>query len=104
MVVPRFNTSRNVDASALLKVRLHNTYNILDRTLTTIDEHPEILQGVVDTVGNAVEQVGEIGTEATKPGGAVGELSSGIGDTLGNVGDSLGDTLTRSTRKLNPSG
>jgi hypothetical protein len=37
---------------------------------------------VVDTVGNAVEQVGEIGTEATKPGGAVSELTSGVGDTV----------------------
>jgi hypothetical protein len=72
----------DVDAAAMLKVRLHNTYNIIDRTLTTIDGNPEILQGVVDTVGTAVEQVGEIGTEATKPGGAVRELTSGVGDTV----------------------
>jgi hypothetical protein len=87
-----------VDASAMLKVRLHNTYNILDRTLTTIDENPEILQGVVDTVGSTVEQVGEIGTEATKPGGAVSELSSGVGHTVGNVADSLRGV----TDKVNP--
>jgi hypothetical protein len=92
----------DVDAAALLKVRLHNTYNILDRTLTTIDENPEILMGVVDTVGTAVEQVGEIGTEATKPGGALSELTSGVGDTVGNLGDSLADTLTSVTDKINP--
>jgi hypothetical protein len=92
----------DVDASALLKVRLQNTYNILDRTLTTIDENPEILQGVLDTAGTAVEQVGEIGTEATKPGGAVSELSSGVGDTLGSLGDTLGDTLTNVTDKVSP--
>jgi hypothetical protein len=92
----------DVDASALLKVRLHNTYNILDRTLTTLDENPELLQGVVDTVGTAVEQVGEIGTEATKPGGALSELTSGVGDTVGNLGDSLADTLTNVTDKVNP--
>ena len=113
----------DVDASALLKVRLQNTYNIIDRTLTTIDEHPEILQGVLDTAGTAVEQVGEIGTEATKPGGAVGELTSGVGeigteatkpggavgeltsgvgDTIGNLSDSLGDTLTSVTDKVSP--
>jgi hypothetical protein len=92
----------DVDASAMLKVRLHNTYNILDRTLTTIDENPEILQGVLDTAGTAVEQVGEIGTEATKPGGAVSELGSGVGNTLGSLGDSLGDTLTSVTDKLSP--
>ena len=88
----------DVDASAMLKIRLANTYNILDRTLTTIDENPEILQGVVDTVGTAVEQVGEIGTEATKPGGAVSELSSGVGDTVGNLADSLSSV----TDKINP--
>ena len=86
----------DVDASVMLKVRLHNTYNILDRTLTTIDENPEILQGVVDTVGSAIEEVGEIGTEATKPGGAVRELTSGVGDT--NVADSLRSV----TDKVNP--
>ena len=63
------------------------------------DENPEVLQGVVDTVGSAVvEQVGEIDTEASKPGGAVGELSSGVGESVGN----LGDTLTSVTGKLNP--
>jgi hypothetical protein len=92
----------DIDASALLKVRLHNTYNILDRTLTTIDENPEILQGVVDTLGSAVEQVGEIGTEATKPGGALSELTAGVGNTVGNLGDSLADTLTSVTDKVNP--
>jgi hypothetical protein len=92
----------DVNASALLKVRLHNTYNILDRTLTTIDENPEILQGVVDTLGGAVEQVGEIGTEATKPGGALSELTAGVGDTVGNLGDSLADTLTSVSDKVNP--
>jgi hypothetical protein len=92
----------DVDASALLKVRLQNTYNILDRTLTTIDEHPEILQGAVDSVGAAVDQVGGIGKEATKRGGALSELTSGIGDALGNLSDSLGDTVTHATEKLNP--
>jgi hypothetical protein len=83
----------DVDASALRKVRLANTYNILDRTLTTIDENPEILMGVVDTLGTAVEQVGEIGTQAAKPGGALGELTSGVGNAVGNLGDGLGDTV-----------
>ena len=86
----------------MLKVRLQNTYNILDRTLTTIDDNPEILQGLVDTVGGSVEQVGEIGTKATEHGGALSELTSGVGDTVGNLGDSLGDTLTSVTDKVNP--
>jgi hypothetical protein len=92
----------DVEAAALLKVRLQNTYNILDRTLTTIDEHPEILQSVLDTAGTAVEQVGETGREAVKPGGAVSELGSGVGDTLGNLSDTLGDTLGNVTQKVSP--
>jgi hypothetical protein len=92
----------DVDASAMLKVRLQNTYNILDRTLTTVDENPEVLQGVLETAGTAVEQTGEIGKEATKPGGALGELTSGVGDTLGNLSDTVGDTLTSVTDKVNP--
>jgi hypothetical protein len=90
----------DVDASATVTVRLQNVYNILERTLTTIDENPEILQGVIDTAGSAVGQVGEIGREATKPGGAVSALTSGVGDTL----DSLGDTLSSVTDKLSPKG
>ena len=90
----------DVDASATLKVRLQNVYNILERTLTTIDENPEVLQGVLETAGTAVEQVGGIGSEATKPGGAVSSLTSGVGDTLGNLGDTLSRTLTSVTNKL----
>lgn len=94
----------DVDASATIKVRLQNVYNILERTLTTIDENPEILQGVIDTAGSAVGQVGEIGSEATKPGGAVSALTSGVGDTLGSLGDTLSHTLTSATDKLSGKG
>lgn len=94
----------DVDASAVLKVRLQNVYNILERTLTTIDENPEVLQGVLETAGGAVEQVGEIGSEATKPGGAVSALTSGVGDTLGNLGDTLSRKFTSVTDKVNGKG
>ena len=94
----------DVDASAVLKVRLQNVYNILERTLTTIDENPEVLQGVLETAGSAVDQVGDIGREATKPGGAVSALTSGVGDTLGNVSDTLGHAVTSVTDKLNVKG
>jgi hypothetical protein len=90
---------KDVDAEAMLKVRLDNTYNILDRTLTTLDENPEIVQKLLETTEGAVEQTGQIGRQATKPGGAVSELTSGVGDTLGNLGDSLGDTARSATEK-----
>ena len=89
-----------VEASATIKVRLQNVYKILERTLATIDANPEILQGVIDTAGSAVGQVGEIGREATKPGGALSTLTSGLGDTLGGLGDTLTHTLTSASDKL----
>jgi hypothetical protein len=82
----------DVDAECELQVRLHNTYNILDRTLTSLDENPEIVQGLLETAGSVVQETGEIGREATKPGGALAELSRGIGGTLGSVADKANPT------------
>ena len=93
---------KDVDAEAELKVRLENTYNILDRTLTTLDENPKILEGVVDTAGSAVEQTGQIGKETTKPGDALSELTSGVGDSLGNLTSSIGDSLSSVAQKADP--
>jgi hypothetical protein len=107
---------KDVDAQAMLKVRLENTYNILDRTLTTLDENPEIVQGLLETADTAVQETGDIGKEATKPGGAVSQIGGGLGDTLGQVGDGLSGTLSglgdgisniagkTSPKKLLPSG
>ena len=85
---------KDVDAQAMLKVRLENTYNILDRTLTTLDENPEIVQGLLETADTAVQETGDIGKEATKPGGAVSQIGGGLGDTLGQVGEGLSGTLS----------
>jgi hypothetical protein len=93
---------KEVDAECELKIRLENTYNILDRTLTTLDENPEIVKGLLETADTAVQQTGEIGKEATRPGGAVSELTSGVGDTLGNLGEGLGNTLSSVTEKAKP--
>jgi hypothetical protein len=93
---------KDVKAEAELKVRLENTYNILDRTLTTLDENPEIVKGLLETADSAVESTGQIGEQATKPGGALSELTSGVGDTLGNLGDSIGDGLSSLAGKASP--
>jgi hypothetical protein len=93
---------KDVDAECELKVRLENTYNILDRTLTTLDENPDILKALLGTANSAVETTGEIGGEATKPGGALSELTSGVGDTLGHLGGSLGEGVSNVARKANP--
>jgi hypothetical protein len=93
---------KDVDAEAELKVRLENTYNILDRTLTTIDENPELIEGLLETADSAVESTGRIGQQATQPGGALSELTSGVGDTLGNLGGSIGDGISTIAGKATP--
>src|SRR4029077_15208675 len=71
---------KDVDARAVLKVRLENLYNILDRALTTVDRNPEILQGLLNTAGNAVESVGATARQAVQPGGAVSRLADEVGE------------------------
>jgi hypothetical protein len=93
---------KDVEAEAELKVRLENTYNILDRTLTTLDQNPEVVERLLDTADTAVQETGQIGQEATKPGGAVSELGSGVGDSLGNLTHSLSDSLSSVAQKGTP--
>jgi hypothetical protein len=96
---------KDVDAQAMLKVRLENTYNILDRTLTTLDENPEIVQGLLETADTAVQETGDIGKEATKPGGAVSQIGEGLSGTLSGLGDGISNIAGKaSPKKLLPSG
>jgi hypothetical protein len=91
---------KDVDAEAMLKVRLDNTYNILDRTLTTLDENPQL----VDQLSKApdVDRADDLGSEADERGGAVSELASGVGDAVGSLGGTLGDKLSSVTEKSSP--
>jgi hypothetical protein len=43
-----------VEAQALLKVRLKNVAHILDRVLSTIDAHPEIVERLVEDAGEVI--------------------------------------------------
>jgi hypothetical protein len=93
---------KDVDAEAMLKVRLENTYNIFDRTLTTLDESPELMQYLHESADGAVEQMDDSDSQDTKAGGAVGELTSGAGDKLGDLPDTVGDTLSSAGGKASP--
>jgi hypothetical protein len=62
---------KGVAARAMLKVRLENVYAILDRALTSIDRNPQILEGVIETVDDAIG-----------PGGLVGETIEGVSRTV----------------------
>jgi hypothetical protein len=63
---------KGVAARAMLKVRLENVYAILDRALTSVDRNPQILEGVVNTVDNAVGEtiagVGRVAGSSTSRG------------------------------------
>lgn len=91
---------KDVDAEAMLNVRLANTYNILDRTLTTLDDNPEIVEKLTETADTA--RTGDAGGQASKRGGPVSELASGMGDALGDVSGTLGDKLSAVTSKASP--
>ena len=83
---------KDVEAQCMLKVRLENTYNILDRTLTTLDENPEIVQGLLETADSAVQETG----------GGLGDTLSSVGDGLSGTLSGLGDGISSMARKASP--
>jgi hypothetical protein len=86
-------TIKGVDAKALLKVRLDNVARILDRVLTTIDNHPDIVEQLLEHVGEGVEEVG------TGAGQAVGEVGAGAGSAVEDVGGGVGE-VGRGARRV----
>lgn len=91
---------KGVEAQALAKVRLEHVAAILDRTLTTLDRNPELLESLGQSVeqvgsgagqtlsqtGEAVDQVGE-GAE-----GAVEDVGQGAGQATGELGEGAGES------------
>jgi hypothetical protein len=82
---------KGVAARALLKVRLENVYAILDRALTSIDRNPQILEGVIHTVDNALGPEGVVGetiegvSRAVESGTSRGKLAR-VGGALRSLG------------------
>jgi hypothetical protein len=76
-------TIKGVEAKALLKVRLDNVARIVDRVLTTVDNNPDIVERLLEHVGETVEQVG------AGAGEAVGEVGEGAGRAVGEIGGAV---------------
>lgn len=74
-------TIKGVEAEALLKVRLDQVAAILDRALTTIDQNPQILERLADTVRTTAKEVGGTAQNALGEGGAVDTAAEQIGGT-----------------------
>jgi hypothetical protein len=87
-------TIEDVEAQALLKVRLEHVRAILEKALETIAENPQILESLAQTVDRTAEQVGGAAREAVGEDGAVSQVAGGVGDTtqqLGEVAERVGE-------------
>lgn len=87
-------TIKGVRAEVLLKVRLDNVAAIIDRTLTTIDRNPQILERLLQSVDTTVGTVGGVANTALGPGGAVSNLTAPNG-LLAQTVNTLGQTVQR---------
>ncbi|MFI1418177.1 hypothetical protein ACH4VX_09315 [Streptomyces sp. NPDC020731] len=84
-----------VEAQAQLRVRLDNVAMIINRVLTTLDRHPEILRDLARGVGSAVQDVGggarqAVGEVGTGAGRAVQDVGRGAGAAVRDVGHGVG--------------
>jgi len=66
---------KGVQAQATLIVRLDNVRAIIERTLQTLDNNPQILTQLLSTVDNTVNTVGGVANNTI---GVVGNLTQGI--------------------------
>jgi len=90
---------RGVHAQALLLVDLDNVVGVIDRTLTFVDNHPEIVDQLAGTVQNTVRTVGGVANTALQPGGVVDRTVGVVGQTLNNV-TQPGGVLTQTVNTL----
>jgi hypothetical protein len=74
-----------VRAEALLLVDLDNVTYAVDRVLTFLDNNPQVVDAVVQSVRNTVGTVGSIANTALEPGGVVDQTVGIVGNTLTNV-------------------
>ncbi len=66
---------KGVQAQAALIVRLDNVRAIIDRTLQTLDNNPQIITQLTGTVDNAVNVTGGVANNALR---TVGDLTQGV--------------------------
>lgn len=66
---------KGVQAQAALIVRLDNVRAILERTLQTLDNNPQIITQLTGTVDNAVSTVGSVANNTVS---TVGNLTQGV--------------------------
>lgn len=77
---------KGVQAQATLIVRLDNVRAIIERTLQTLDNNPQILSQLLSTVDNSVSTVGNVANNALP---VVGNVANNAVGTVGNVAGNL---------------
>ena len=70
-------TIKGVRAEVLLKVRLDNVAAIIDRTLTTVDRNPQLIERALGTVDNTVNTVGGVANNTVGTVGGVANNALG---------------------------
>lgn len=78
---------KGVNAQAELEVHLDRVYDILARTLTTIDRNPDLLAHAIEPIGEAVHSVARTAEEV------VPELGRDLGETATKTVGDLGETV-----------
>ena len=91
---------RGVRAQATLIVRLDNVRAIIERTLQTLDNNPQIVTQLLSTVDNTVNTVGGVANNAV---GTVGNVASSLLQN-GQVLDLARAGLTEVSRTVNSAG
>ena len=91
---------KGVRAQATLIVRLDNVRAIIERTLQTLDNNPQILSGLLNSVDNTVNTVGGVANNAV---GTVGGVTTSLLRS-GQVLDLARAGLTQLSQTMNASG
>jgi hypothetical protein len=86
---------KGVQATALLIVRLDNVRAIIEKTLTTLAENPEIVDRLLSTVDNTVNTVGDIANTALQPGGVISQTVNTLGQTVQRTIDATGNIVEK---------
>jgi hypothetical protein len=86
---------KGVKASVLLIVRLENVREIIDKTLTTLDKNPQLVDRLLQSVDNTVNTVGGVANTALQPGGVISQTVNQLGQTVTRTVDTTGNLLER---------
>lgn len=88
-------TIKGVQATALLIVRLDNVRAIIDKTLTTLDNNPELVDRLLQSVENTVNTVGSVANTALQPGGVISQTVNTLGQTVQRTVDATGNIVEK---------